>query len=792
MKDKLKDYKNYILPFLFSVTAAYWSMNSLFGVFMIEIFVIILLTNVFLFTVCIYLKGKGIKGGVLFILVSFIYAGVSFAIIGEVQAAYRSDFIIWFIKVTSGEIIPDIAGFCYGTTLLATYFFACTVFYFTCIRFRIFSIFLISIVSFLFQSTNVDNSVGIVFVIFLVLFFMLYVDKTRRDSTFSHNEGLFQINKWYFSSITFFVLIPVFFSILLPKPNTKPKLAELDRVISQAIQTGSFAIQNIIQNEELLGLFNPMDYGGNRYIGALTAPLTENVLFEVEAQEPLYLKNGSWDKYEKNWWILENKSLTEGHQLDKNITRLMKIDAIVRFFERLEHVEGVDGRLDKLIDIAAGKRYTLISNKEREAVIESNYPIEWIFVTTDGVTDVKLIGGKKVYKNELGFCFLDKKESSYTYDRYSFNYVSKDLPYSSKQFQIMRLLNKEMVNLLLEYKDYILEENESVEILRYREGNPNFTAKEKMILDEIIEEMNIAYDNFTSLPEKLPKRIYTLAEKIVAGKTSDYEKALAIEQFFHNSGYVYDLAPPKNPNTRDYVDFFIFESKRGICVHYATAMVILARAAGLPARYVEGYVAKELDKETGKYVVKEKHGHAFPEVYIAGYGWMIFEPTVSDESDSEFILFLSNMAEKIKAMVSYIWTVFLDAPLWIKLLLVPYLIIVFWIFVRLFIYVKYRIWEKRVYKYDGKKALESIFKKINFVLKKTGSGIKKHETPLSYAARVLKEQNIDIYSFVHSFNKCKYGGIEPAREDIKRGVDTFKEIKKHVKRNSGKLKSMFI
>ena len=119
--------------------------------------------------------------------------------------------------------------------------------------------------------------------------------------------------------LPFSFLIPVFFSILLPKPNTKPKLAELDRVISQAIQTGSFAIQNIIQNEELLGLFNPMDYGGNRYIGALTAPLTENVLFEVEAQEPLYLKNGSWDKYEKNRWILENKSLTEGHQLDKKI-----------------------------------------------------------------------------------------------------------------------------------------------------------------------------------------------------------------------------------------------------------------------------------------------------------------------------------------------------------------------------------------------------------------------------------------------------------------------------------------
>ena len=103
----------------------------------------------------------------------------------------------------------------------------------------------------------------------------------------------------------------------------------------------------------------------------------------------------------------------------------------------------------------------------------------------------------------------------------------------------------------------------------------------------------------------------------------------------------------------------------------------------MPARYVEGYVAKELDTETGKYIVRQKHGHAFPEVYIAGYGWMIFEPTVSDESDSEFILFLSNMVKKIKAIASYVWTVFLDTPLWIKLLLIPYLLFVFWIFVRI-------------------------------------------------------------------------------------------------------------
>ena len=788
MKDKLKDYKIYILPLLFSIVATYWSMSALLGVFIVGVPIIISLANIFLFMVCIYLKDKGIKGGVIFTLISIIYIALSTIIIKQFQASYSVNYIIWFMRTSSGNIL-NTAEFSYATTLLASYFFSCTVFYFTCIRFRIFSVFLISIVPLLFQSTKADNDVGVFLVIFLVLFFMLYVDKTRRDSAYGQEKGFFQINKWYLSAAAIFVLIPIFFSILLPKPNTRPKLADLDRIITQAMDTGTLAVQNIIQNNELLNLFNPMDYRGNRHIGAVTAPLTENILFEVEAQEPLYLKTGSWDKYENNQWLVENKSLVEGHHLDKNITRLMKLDAIGRFVERLEEV---DEGLDELINIVSNKEYTVTLNKERKAVIESNYlSIERNFMTTEGVTNVELIDGRKVYKNELGFCFLDKKESYYKYNMYGFNYVSESLPYLSKQYQIMKILNKDMVDLLFSYKEGFLEDD-SVEILRYEEGKPNFTADEKRILDEAIEEMNIAYDNFTSLPSRLPKRIYTLAEKIVAGKTSDYEKALAIEEYFHNSEFVYDLSPPRSPNNRDYVDFFILESKRGICVHYATAMVVLARAAGLPARYVEGYVAKELDTETGKYIVRQKHGHAFPEVYIAGYGWMTFEPTVSDESGNEFVLFLSNVIKKIQSIASHVWMVFLDIPLWIKLLLIPYLFFVFWIFIRMFIYISYRLWEKRVYKYNGKKALESIFRKIEATLKKIDLGIKKYETPSNYASRVLKEGNLDIYSFIYSFNKCKYGGIEPTWEEIKSGVDTFKDIKKHVKKNRGRLKSMFI
>ena len=127
--------------------------------------------------------------------------------------------------------------------------------------------------------------------------------------------------------------------------------------------------------------------------------------------------------------------------------------------------------------------------------------------------------------------FLDRKEKPYSYDRYAFNYVSKDLPYLSKKFQIMKLLNKDLVNLLFEYKDYILKD-ENIGILRYEEGMPDYIDNEGRILDEAIEEMNIAYDNFTSLQKDCQNAYTYWQEKNCFRKKSDYEKAVAIEQFF--------------------------------------------------------------------------------------------------------------------------------------------------------------------------------------------------------------------------------------------------------------------
>lgn len=144
------------------------------------------------------------------------------------------------------------------------------------------------------------------------------------------------------------------------------------------------------------------------------------------------------------------------------------------------------------------------------------------------------------------------------------------------------------------------------------------------------------FDNL-QLPETLPERVKQLALKITADKATVYEKAKAIEEYLrYNYMYETDDVPYPGPQ-QDFVDQFLFETKRGYCDHFSTSMVILARAAGIPARWVKGFTEGSPDGTVAakgnngevltKYVVRNRNAHSWPELYISGSGWLPFEPT---------------------------------------------------------------------------------------------------------------------------------------------------------------------
>ncbi len=134
-------------------------------------------------------------------------------------------------------------------------------------------------------------------------------------------------------------------------------------------------------------------------------------------------------------------------------------------------------------------------------------------------------------------------------------------------------------------------------------------------------------ERYLELPRSLPERVVELAHELTQGHRNAYDQAKAIE--FHLRSFPYDLDVPAPPEGQDVADYFLFELQRGYCDYYATAMVVLARASGLPARFVSGYASGSYDAANARYVVRELHAHSWAEIYFPGIGWVEFEPTAS-------------------------------------------------------------------------------------------------------------------------------------------------------------------
>ncbi len=98
--------------------------------------------------------------------------------------------------------------------------------------------------------------------------------------------------------------------------------------------------------------------------------------------------------------------------------------------------------------------------------------------------------------------------------------------------------------------------------------------------------------------------------------------ALLLDHFA--SGYEYSLDAGKPPEGKDTVDWFVFDRRKGFCVYYASAFVLLAREAGIPARMAEGWRVTLGENGTG--TITGSNAHAWPELYLDG-DWRIFEPT---------------------------------------------------------------------------------------------------------------------------------------------------------------------
>lgn len=125
-------------------------------------------------------------------------------------------------------------------------------------------------------------------------------------------------------------------------------------------------------------------------------------------------------------------------------------------------------------------------------------------------------------------------------------------------------------------------------------------------------------------------RINTLAGEVTERQQGPYEKATAIQAYLTRN-YRYSLDAPLAEQQQP-LEEFLFARKTGYCEHYATAMVMMLRTVGIPARLVTGFMATEWNEYGNYYVVRQQDAHAWVEVYLPHSGWIRMDPTPTEDN----------------------------------------------------------------------------------------------------------------------------------------------------------------
>jgi transglutaminase-like putative cysteine protease len=143
-------------------------------------------------------------------------------------------------------------------------------------------------------------------------------------------------------------------------------------------------------------------------------------------------------------------------------------------------------------------------------------------------------------------------------------------------------------------------------------------------------------NKYLKISSDFPLRDINLAKQITKNQITPYDKTAAITRYLREHLQYSEKISAPSPN-QDPLDWFLFDFKKGYCNYFAATEVLLLRSVGVPARMTVGFSEGKWDSKAGEYIVKIKDIHAWPEVYFNDFGWIEFEPTVSQPITSFLI-----------------------------------------------------------------------------------------------------------------------------------------------------------
>ncbi|MGY4691155.1 transglutaminase TgpA family protein [Salibacterium sp. K-3] len=169
-------------------------------------------------------------------------------------------------------------------------------------------------------------------------------------------------------------------------------------------------------------------------------------------------------------------------------------------------------------------------------------------------------------------------------------------------------------------------------------GYPEFPIEQMQ--QTPMEDPEHIREHFLGLPDDLPSSIAELTEEITAEEDNRYDKVRAVERYLNSPEFTYDtsnIAVPEEGG--DYVEQFLFDTKRGYCDNFSTSMAVMLRTLDIPTRWVKGFTKgseSNVGGENTVYEVTSANAHSWVEVYFPGTGWVPFEPTRGFASEFDY------------------------------------------------------------------------------------------------------------------------------------------------------------
>lgn len=658
------------------------------------------------------------------------------------------DMVDWFFA--SGSYTEYNPGFCCYLLMTISLPIGAAIYFYTKMYLRISVLFLVSIFPPVIYAKDYESypthfCVILMLLLFLTIIYCQYLKpKTEMQTIDSAQNKSIGGSIAFYRSTAVFLAVSAIVAIIVPKPDIDDKRQAFDE-FTQGKFSSSIG--------RLSGEFTQTSSGNNNY-----AKSNYDIAY-VEADEILNLKTKCFYYYDhsKDEWTclsqdykLANLSdLRGGMELGKNTQGTIDIPSYSpsKLIEDIIYACNADSNFAQKYNLKAlvGENCDLGDYESTLCyyIMQNDFYATYFFAP-ENAHSINIANCKtelNITKSDSGVLYAHSAEKNYLLctvpgQAITFEYISPSFIFDDRAQAVLRALSYEDYGEFL-YDLYVLTNSDTAyeAFCEYIRQNAIYEEESKRVFS---------------------KKIRDLADDITDGLYSDYEKAKAIEQYFTESGFEYnaDYICPEGEN----IKHFLFESRQGSCYHYATAMTLLCRSVGLNARYCEGFSYSEKAQTsyslTGMpvYLIDEGCSHAFCEVYISGYGWMRFEPTVADSS-------MSISAAQIAKM-----TVFIIIATPVTALL--FTLFIFPILQRLYLLLLAN---------SGKD--KALCRYIIKLLKKSAAfGQSKSALEVAIAAQSLS--GTDLSNISACFDACIYGNIRLNRVQMKDMIRTFYEFKK--------------